>query len=113
MSSILGIPYGTSPVNATKPTPYPPPTPIVEQQVGPYFSGKGYLQHPNSPNVGCPPSRLQFPPSSPPSMERYNMLLVYLKLVIILIIILLILGWMPVFGNFLFPSNLLHFGTDF
>jgi len=41
------------------------------------------------------------------------LLLVYLKLVINLIVILLILGWLPVFGNLLVLSSLVHFGTDF
>jgi hypothetical protein len=43
-------------MNATQPAPSPPPTPTIEQQVGPYVSGKGYLQQPNSPYVGYPPS---------------------------------------------------------
>jgi len=68
MSSNSGIMYGTSLMNATQSDSHPPSTPIIKQQVGPYISRQISPQQPNPPYVGYPPSRSQFPPSSPPTM---------------------------------------------
>jgi len=97
-------------MNTTRPCTPSPPTPTIEQYASPYAIGKGYLLQPNSLYVGCPPFGLQLPPSSPPPMAGGNLLLVYHKLVINLIIIFLILGWLPMFGNLFYPSNLVKFG---
>lgn len=45
MSSTSGIPSGNSLMSVTYSSPYPPPTPTIEQRVGPYVSGYGHLHH--------------------------------------------------------------------